>query len=317
MVLRARQAYGGSVTDSPTGIPFHPYLLAPPLPRLNGRTYLPVEAVPVELDGLTVGWLWRNDDDRAADCEFVPFDMVPYGRFDPGRWSESVARRVADGMSPSAAVGDVRAHGVDPAPAHRGEPGTIDPEARVVRLPFRHFLHLFGGYGSRNRPRNDGLVFKLSGSYADTVPPETPVTYVPWERDGVVMGWLWWNDDLDASWHVPNVFEPSSRIRDGRTLVFNHPWAHRMKDLRDEGHAPGSAVRELRKEGGDGEAVTIAEPQRAESLEQLRVVIGYSDYVAAAAAFHDHERSEHLAREAAEAAYYEAHPDEAVPLPGS
>ena len=37
------------------------------------------------------------------------------------------------------------------------------------------------------------------------------------------MGWLWWNDDLDAAWHIPNVTEPGSRNKDGVTLQVNHP----------------------------------------------------------------------------------------------
>jgi len=45
-------------TESQNDNRYYPYLLKPEGPRLNGRTYLPVEALPVEMNGLTVGWLW-------------------------------------------------------------------------------------------------------------------------------------------------------------------------------------------------------------------------------------------------------------------
>jgi hypothetical protein len=73
------------VTDPQNDNRYYPYLLKPEGPRLNGRTYLPVEALPVEMDGLTVGWVWWNDDDMAANCEYVPFDISEYKRFGRGR----------------------------------------------------------------------------------------------------------------------------------------------------------------------------------------------------------------------------------------
>jgi hypothetical protein len=185
---------------------------------------LPVEALPVEMDGLTVGWVWWNDY-TATSCEYVPFDMSEEESFGRGRWFDSIERRVRGGMLPSQAVADIRANGVDDAPAYRGEPGGIPEGAQPIRLPYKHFLHSFGGYGSRNARRDDDLTFQRAHTYERRIPADAPVSYIACERERIVMGWLWWSDALDAAWHVPNVPERGWRIKDGVTLQVNHPWA--------------------------------------------------------------------------------------------
>lgn len=296
--------------DSSDDKKFYPYLLEPRRAQLHGRTYLPVEALEVTLYGKAVGWLWWNDDDLAANCEYIPFDMAPHKDLDHLRWFESIDRRVGEGMLPSAAVADIAKGGVDPAPPYRGAPGEIDPDQQPLRLPYKHLLATHGLYGSRDRPRHDDSVFKLANSYADRIPDDTPVSYAAWESNDSVMGWLWWNDELGASWHVPNVEQPESRIKDGTTLVYNHPWVMAMRDFHAEGLQPSHAIRELMKRDDGDSVVPIQQPLRARNLAHLRDITGYGAYEEARERYMASWRDEVAQRQAAESTYYELHPEE-------
>ena len=141
------------------------------------------------MDGLTVGWVWWNDDDMAAHCEYVTFDMSEYKSFGRGRWFDSIERCVQGGKLPSQAVADIRADGVDDAPAYRGEPGTIPEGAQPIRLPYKHFLHSFAGYGSRKARRDDDMTFQRAHTFEWRIPADAPVCYI--------------------AWHIPNVTEPA------------------------------------------------------------------------------------------------------------
>ncbi|GAA4266624.1 hypothetical protein [Frondihabitans peucedani] len=220
-------------------------------------------------------------------------------------------------MLPSQAVADIRAHGIDDAPAYRGEPGTIPEGAQPTRLPYKQFLHYFGGYGSRNARRNDDMTFQRAHTFEWRIPADAPVSYITWERGGVVMGWLWWNDTLDAAWHIPNVTEPGSRIEDGITLQFNHPWAWRMADLHEDGVSASRAIQELMNVGpnDDGSIVPPQQPLIAQNLRHLQEVTGSAAYEEAQKRYMHDWRAETSAREAAERIYYAARPDEAEAPP--
>ncbi|WP_213816951.1 hypothetical protein [Glaciihabitans sp. dw_435] len=302
-----------SVTESHRGIPFYPYLLEPAQPALRDRTYLPVRALPVKLDGDVVGWVWWNDADLAGHCEAVRVDGNPTERFGASRWADSMATRVAKGMTPSAAVADIRARGVDPAPKFKREAGAIDPAASPIRLPYRHLLHRVGSSGAYHGPLNDSMMFELAGpKYAKSVPDDAPVSYVAFGPNGVVIGWLWWNDELGASWFVPNYYEPAARVSDGISTIHNPPGDARMKRAYGEGKPPSVAIRELMDDSAVGGPVIPPQaPVTVLSLARLRELSGKMAYDAARTAHRAVESAAYVEREAAQAAYYAKHPAEA------
>lgn len=122
-------------------------------------------------------------------------------------------------------------------------------------------------------------------SFARTVDESVPVFYVAWERDRVVLGWLWWDDASGASWHVPNVFEEGAREADGRTLIATHPWVHELAAAFAEGLTPSAAIQRLLADVPDdeGNLIPVQAPMRARSLRHLEQIAGLDDYRAAEA----------------------------------
>ena len=295
------------------GNPYYPYLLEPRRPVLRKRTYLPVTALPVRLDGEIAGWVWWNDKDTAGYCEALPAQEGEHGHFGAVRWYESMARRVAQGMKPSAAVADIRANGADPAPRWQGEAGTIDADAQPLRLPYREFLRRIGSTGAYRGPLNDDVVFQLAGpQYEKTVPADAPVSFVTYEHHGTIVGWLWWNDALGASWLVPSYVEPLARYADGITVLYSPAWVVEMKAYFDEGMPPGQAIGRLMSlPPKKGHIVPSQTPLIAPSLAHLRMLAGGDAYESARAALGTVAAVEQRRRNARKAAYLRKHPAEA------
>ena len=295
------------------GNPYYPYLFEPRRPTLRKRTYLPVTALPVQLGGDVVGWVWWNDKDTAGCCEALPAQEGEHGHFGAIRWYESMARRVAEGMKPSAAVEHIRANGADPAPQWQGDAGAIAADAQPRRLPYFHLLAQIGSTGAYRGPLNDDVVVQLAGpQYNKTVPDGAPITFVAYQHEQTIVGWLWWNDELGALWFVPSYLEPLARHADGTTLMYSPPWAVELKTYFGERMPPSQAIaRLMAAPPKHGHVVPRQTPLVAPSLGHLRALAGKDAYEVARSALGATVAAEHRRRDAARARYFRRHPHEA------
>ncbi|GAA4680222.1 hypothetical protein [Frondihabitans cladoniiphilus] len=323
---------------------YHPYELEPRAARpvLRPTTYLPVDALPIVAEGQTIGWLWWNDSDLAAQVEPVRLGGSPADpRLASATWNTALADLVARGSLPSRAVELLRSAGPDTVGAaepNAGRPEAGDARAHVpegaepVRLPYRHLLHRAGSPGAvaapapaahpactqspaGTQPPAGAQPAPSSGldAYARDMDPALPVAYAAFETDGEVTGWLWWNDDQQALGHVANHFAASAREADGTTILGEHPWQADLRIPRSEGLPPSAAVRRLMSDEPDeaGHRIPVELPQRARSLAHLREIAGQDDYDEARVRFEADQAEAGDARRALEAAYYAEHPDEA------